>query len=426
MVVHLCVPNHIIPMRAEIITIGDEILIGQIVDTNSAWLGQQLSVLGVEVVQISSVSDQRIAIVEALEEAQGRADLILITGGLGPTKDDITKHTLADYFGSRLVRNERVYGRLQAWFEQRGRVMSEMNGRQADLPHNAEILDNDMGTAQGMLWRRAGKLVLSMPGVPYEMKWIVKNQLIPLLQREFALPIILHRTIMTTGIVESMIAERIADIEAALPAHIKLAFLPRPGIVRLRLSATGPDRAVLAAEVAVYEQRIVAELGHHVYGYDDQLLEAAIGEMLKTKGHQLALAESCTGGNIAQLITSIAGASQYFPGGVVSYSNRAKMTLLGVKAETLDSQGAVSEATVLEMVAGVRQKFGADYGIAVSGIAGPDGGTAEKPVGTVWMAVQGPRETLVRQYNFGTDRALNIERASMQALYLLWKMLVTN
>ncbi len=425
MVSHICA-DKIKFMRAEIITIGDEILIGQIVDTNSAWLGQQLSALGVEVVQISSVRDQRQAIVEALEEAKGRAELILITGGLGPTKDDITKHTLADYFGSRLERNDRVFARLQAWFEQRGRVMSEMNGRQADLPHNAEILDNEMGTAQGMLWRRESRLILSMPGVPYEMKWIVKNQLIPLLQREFALPIILHRTIMTTGIVESMIAERIADIEAALPAHIKLAFLPRPGIVRLRLSSTGPDRAVLAAEVAVYEQRIVAELGYHVYGYDDQLLEAALGEMLKAKGHQLALAESCTGGNIAQLITSIAGSSQYFPGGVVSYSNKAKMTLLGVKAETLDNHGAVSEATVLEMVAGVRAKFAADYGIAVSGIAGPDGGTAEKPVGTVWIAVQGPQETLVRQYNFGSDRALNIERASMQALYLLWKMLVTN
>jgi len=413
-------------MRAEIITIGDEILIGQIVDTNSAWMGQQLSVLGVEVVQISSVSDQRKAIIEALEEAQGRAELILITGGLGPTKDDITKHTLADYFGSRLERNEYVYTRLKSWFEGRGRVMSEMNGRQADLPHNAEILDNDMGTAQCMLWRRDGKLILSMPGVPYEMKWIVKNQLVPLLQREFALPVILHRTIMTTGIVESMIAERIADIEAELPAHIKLAFLPRPGIVRLRLSATGSDRAVLAEEVTLFETRIVAELGHHVYGYDDQLLEAAIGEKLIAKSSQLALAESCTGGNIAQLITSIAGASRYFPGGVVSYSNAAKMSLLGVKAETIETQGAVSEATVLEMVAGVRQKFGADYGIAVSGIAGPDGGTAEKPVGTVWMAVQGPHETVVRQYNFGTDRALNIERASMQALYLLWKMLVTN
>jgi len=413
-------------MRAEIITIGDEILIGQIVDTNSAWLGQQLSTLGIQVVQISSVSDQRIAIVEALEEAQGRAELILITGGLGPTKDDITKHTLADYFGSRLEKNEYVYSRLKAWFEQRGRVMSEMNGRQADLPHNAEVLDNEMGTAQGMLWRRQGKLILSMPGVPYEMKWIVKNQLIPLLQREFALPVILHRTIMTTGIVESMIAERVATIEAELPDHIKLAFLPRPGIVRLRLSATGPDRAVLAKEVAVFETRLVAELGHHVYGYDDQLLEAAIGEKLKSFGRQLALAESCTGGNIAQLITSIAGASAYFPGGVVSYSNAAKTNLLGVQPETIESQGAVSEATVLEMVTGVRQKFGADYGIAVSGIAGPDGGTAEKPVGTVWMAVQGPQETVARQYNFGTDRALNIERASMQALYLLWKMLVTN
>lgn len=413
-------------MRAEIITIGDEILIGQIVDTNSAWLGQQLSILGIQVVQISSVSDQQQAIRDAVEEAQSRAELILITGGLGPTKDDITKHTLADYFDSRLEKNDYVFNRLKAWFEQRGRVMSDMNGRQADLPHNAEILDNELGTAQGMLWRRNNKLILSMPGVPYEMKWIVKNQLIPLLQREFSLPVILHRTIMTTGIVESMIAERIAGIEAELPTHIKLAFLPRPGIVRLRLSASGKDRSLLAAEVAVYEARIVKELGHHVYGFDDQLLEAAIGEKLKVKGLGLALAESCTGGNIAQLLTSIAGASAYFPGGVVSYSNEAKINLLGVRPATLAAHGAVSEATVIEMVAGVREKFAAAYGIAVSGIAGPDGGSAEKPVGTVWIAVQRPSETVVRSYNFGNDRALNIERASMQALYLLWKMLVTN
>ncbi len=413
-------------MRAEIITIGDEILIGQIVDTNSAWLGRQLSLKGIQVVQITSVSDQQAAIVDALETAQTRADLVLLTGGLGPTKDDITKHTLAGYFGSQLVRNDHVFARLKTWFEQRGRVMSDMNGKQADLPHNAEILNNNLGTAQGMLWRKNGKLILSMPGVPYEMKWIVQNQLLPLLEKEFSLPAILHRTLMVTGLVESMIAERIAAIEEALPAVIKLAYLPRPGIVRLRLSGRGAGRAVLSDFIADFEQRIVAELGHHVYGFDDVSLEEAIGEKLRSHHARLALAESCTGGNIARLITGIAGASDYFNGGIVSYSNQAKMDLLGVSSQTLEKEGAVSEATVLEMVSGARQKLAAEFGIAISGVAGPSGGTAEKPVGLVWIAVQGPAETVVRSYNFGTERALNIERASMQALYLLWKMLATN
>lgn len=410
-------------MRAEIITIGDEILIGQIVDTNSAWLGQQLSSIGIQVVQISSVSDQAAAIVEALEEAQRRAELILITGGLGPTKDDVTKHTLVDYFGAKLVTNESVLFQLRAWFEQRGRKMSEMNERQADLPDNCELLQNSLGTAQGMLWRKNGKLILSMPGVPYEMKHIVSERLLPLLRKEFELPIIVHRTIMTCGMVESRIAELVAEVEADLPQHIKLAFLPRPGIVRLRLSALGKLREPLEKEVAEYELRFVELLGHHVFGYDDVSLEAAIGEALLKRQSKIATAESCTGGTIASMISSVAGASAYFMGSVVSYSNEAKIDLLGVHPETIENHGAVSEQTVGEMVGAVKQKFGTDYGIAVSGIAGPAGGTPEKPVGTVCFAVSGPSETWLRTYNFGTERQLNIERASMMALYLLWKMM---
>lgn len=410
-------------MRAEIITIGDEILIGQIIDTNSAWLGQQLSSIGIQVVQISSVSDQAAAIVEALEEAQRRAELILITGGLGPTKDDVTKHTLVDYFGAKLVTNESVLLQLRAWFEQRSRKMSEMNERQADLPDNCELLQNSLGTAQGMLWRKNGKLILSMPGVPYEMKHIVSERLLPLLRKEFELPIIVHRTIMTCGMVESRIAELVAAVEADLPPHIKLAFLPRPGIVRLRLSALGNQREPLEKEVATYEQRFVQLLGHHVFGYDDVRLEAAIGEALLKRQRKIATAESCTGGTIASMISSVAGASAYFMGSVVSYSNEAKIDLLGVQPETIENHGAVSEQTVAEMAQAVKQKFGTDYSIAVSGIAGPAGGTPEKPVGTVCFAVSGPTENWLRTYNFGTERQLNIERASMMALYLLWKMM---
>lgn len=413
-------------MRAEIITIGDEILIGQIVDTNSAWLGQQLNAVGVAMVQITSIGDEATAIVNALELAQTRAELILLTGGLGPTKDDITKHTLANYFGSKLVRNESVYSRLEAWFSRRGRVMNALNARQADLPDNAEILENALGTAQGMLWRRGDKWILSMPGVPYEMKWIVSNQLLPLLIARIELPVIRHLTLMTSGLVESAIAEKIAAVEAALPTHIKLAYLPRPGIVRLRLSGRGLHAHELENDLQAAAQSIRDILRHHVYGEQELTLEEAIGRQLLAKNQKLALAESCTGGHIAQLITAIPGCSAYFNGGVVSYSNDAKMHMLGVQAKTLEQYGAVSEETVREMAAGARQCFQTDYAIAVSGIAGPGGGSDEKPVGTVWIAVAGPGQVHARLYQMGEERSLNIERAAMQSLYLLWKMLVTN
>lgn len=413
-------------MLAEVITIGDEILIGQIVDTNSAWLGTKLSEVGIQVVQITSVSDKKAAIVEAVRQAQQRAQLILITGGLGPTNDDITKHTLTDLFRGKLVTNVEVLKKLKAWFEQRGREISNLNARQADLPNNCEILENALGTAQGMLWRRNGTLVVSMPGVPYEMKSIFSNELIPLLKKEFELPVILHRTIMTCGIVESRIAEKIAEIEASLPDHIKLAYLPRPGIVRLRLSAKGSNRTALEHAISTAEHRIVTLLGHHVFGYDDSRLEAAIGDKLKALTANLATAESCTGGTIGSMITSISGASAYFQGGVISYTNASKIDLLGVQQATIDQNGAVSESAVREMVHGVKKRLNSTYGIAVSGIAGPDGGTVDKPVGTVCLAVSGPSETWVRTYNFGTERSLNIERASMTALYMLWKMLQLN
>jgi len=413
-------------MRAEIITIGDEILIGQIVDTNSAWLGAELSKIGVQVVQISSVSDHATAIVSALDLAKTRADLILITGGLGPTKDDITKHTLAKYFNSQLVTNEEVLARLRAWFEQRGRTMSQMNAMQADLPHNCEILRNELGTAQGMLWRDDRHWVLSMPGVPYEMKYIVTHQLLPLLQKQVELPVIVHRTLMTCGMVESQIAATIESVEDEMPAHIKLAYLPRPGIVRLRLSGRGTDRLALMAEITVFEEKIKALLGHHVYGFDEESLEEAIGKQLLLRKATMGTAESCTGGTIASQLTRIAGASRYFTGSIVSYANEVKVQQLQVASELIEQHGAVSEAVVTAMANGLKKLLQVDYAIAVSGIAGPDGGTEAKPVGTTWIAVSGPGETIARSFNFGNERSLNIERASMAALYMLWKMLVVN
>jgi len=413
-------------MKAEIITIGDEILIGQIIDTNSAWLGSELSKIGVQVVQISSVSDQEQAIVSALDLAKTRASLILITGGLGPTKDDVTKHTLAKYFNSTLVTNEEVLSRLRAWFEQRGRTMSLMNAQQADLPNNCEILRNELGTAQGMLWRDEHHWILSMPGVPYEMKYIVSNELLPLLRRDVDLPVIVHRTLMTCGMVESQIAASIEDVENELPSHIKLAYLPRPGIVRLRLSGKGTERAALVDEMTQFEEKIKAILGHHVYGFDDESLEEAIGKQLIAKNATMGTAESCTGGTIASQITRVAGASSYFHGSVVSYHNHVKVKQLGVSTHDIEAQGAVSETVVRSMALGLKEKLQVDYAVAVSGIAGPTGGSEAKPVGTVWIAVAGPHETITRSYNFGNERSLNIERASMTALYLLWKMLVVN
>lgn len=413
-------------MKAEIITIGDEILIGQIVDTNSAWLGSELSKIGIQVVQISSVSDTEAAILSALDLAKTRAQLILLTGGLGPTKDDITKHTLAKYFNSTLVTNEEVLARLRSWFEQRGRTMSQMNAQQADLPDNCEILRNELGTAQGMLWRSKEHWILSMPGVPYEMKYIVSQQLLPLLQKDIDLPVIVHRTLMTCGMVESQIAATIESVENELPSHIKLAYLPRPGIVRLRLSGRGIDKIALKEEIAVFEAKIKSLLGHHVYGFDEEALEEAIGKQLVLQKATMGTAESCTGGTIASQITRIAGASRYFKGSVVSYANEVKVQQLGVAASQIEEHGAVSEVVVQHMALGLKDQLQVDYAIAVSGIAGPDGGTETKPVGTVWIAVSGPQETIARSFNFGTDRALNIERASMTALYLLWKMLVVN
>lgn len=413
-------------MKAEIITIGDEILIGQIVDTNSAWLGSELSVLGIEVVQITSISDNKNAIIEALNLAKTRAELILITGGLGPTKDDITKHTLASYFNSSLIINETVLRKLKEWFEKRGRIMNEMNARQADLPHNCEILRNDLGTAQGMLWRTNEHWILSMPGVPYEMKFIVTHELIPLLKNEAKLPAIVHQTLMTCGMVESQIAALLTEVENELPEHIKLAYLPRPGIVRLRLSGKGISRDVVSKEIAQFELKIRKLLGHHVYGVNEEPLEAAIGQKLMVLNANLGTAESCTGGYISSLITRIPGSSRYFQGGIISYANELKIQHLHVSKETLASHGAVSEAVVLEMANGLKKQLGVDFAVAVSGVAGPDGGTAEKPVGTVWIAVSGPRSTTAKVFNFGTDRILNIERASMMALYMLWKMLAVN
>jgi len=410
-------------MKAEIITIGDEILIGQIVDTNSAWMGQKLNEVGIDVVQITSVSDKEAAIFDSLAQAEQRAEVVLITGGLGPTKDDITKKVLCDFFQTKLVRNEEILQKLDAWFKNRGREMTSLNECQADLPEHCSILPNRMGTASGMWFERNNTIFISMPGVPYEMKCIMEEEALPRLIQLGRTDQVVHRTLLTAGLPESILSHRIEDIESQLPNHLKLAYLPRPGMVRLRLTAKGSKGIDFSADLKLYGDLIKERLHEVVFGEGDQTLTSVIGDLLLSKNTRVGLAESCTGGFLSSLFVEIPGSSKYYEGSVVVYSYELKSKFIGVKTETLMKYGAVSEEVVKEMAFGTQREMGVAYSIAISGIAGPDGGTPDKPVGTVWMAVAGPNGVVTHRGSYGNVRALNIERSAMHALYLLWKML---
>lgn len=413
-------------MLCEIITIGDEILIGQIVDTNSAWMGEQLNLAGIKVHQITSVSDNAEHIVKALDEAKNRVDLILITGGLGPTKDDLTKHTLVNYFNTKLRFDEDVYQHVKALFARFGREVTELNKKQAEVPESCIVIHNANGTAPGMWFEKENKIFISMPGVPYEMKKMMSAEILPRLKQKFSLPAIVHRTVLTQGIGESFLSEIIADWENSLAEkNIKLAYLPSPGMVRLRLSASGNDETTLRKTIDNKVSELEKIIPQHIYGYEKDKLEEIIGKLLKQKNQTLALAESCSGGLIAHMITSVPGSSAYFMGSVVSYSNQSKMNQLGVKKETLEKHGAVSEETVTEMALGAKEKFNTDWVVATSGIAGPDGGTAEKPVGTVWIAIAGPNGMKAKKFQFGGDRERNIQVTAITALNMLRKALIT-
>ncbi len=409
-------------MLAEIITIGDEILIGQIIDSNSAWMAQQLNAIGIRIKQISSVSDDRQHILSALKEASNRADIILITGGLGPTKDDITKTTLAEYFGVGMKRDQETLDNVAAIFARYNRPLLEVNIGQADVPENCEVLQNKNGTAPGMWFQEQGKVYVSMPGVPFEMMYLMEL-VIPKLKASFDLPKIIHQTILTAGEGESFLAERIADIEDQLPPQIKLAYLPKLGVVRLRLSAYGEDENQLKHELEIQTKKITVRLGSTVVATEDIPLEKAILLLMAKNQQTLSLAESCTGGYLAHLFTSLPGASSVFLGGAVSYSYEMKERMLGVNADTLWENGAVSEETVREMAEGALRNFSSDYAVAVTGIAGPDGGTADKPVGTVWIAVANKEKTLAKKYVFGNKRIQNIERSATNAMIDLLKLL---
>jgi nicotinamide-nucleotide amidase len=405
-------------MLAEIITIGDELLIGQVIDTNSAWMAEQLNMIGIKVHQITSISDNQDHILTTLNEASERAQLILITGGLGPTKDDITKQTLCKYFDTSLIFSQEAYDNVEKLFIARGYVVTELNRLQAMVPANCRVIPNPNGTAPCMWFENEGCIYVSMPGVPFEMKAIMEQEIIPRLLNSLN-KVIIHRTILTEGVGESHLATIIEPWEDTLPKFIKLAYLPQPGMVRLRLTAYGTDREQLQQAVDKAEKELYPYAGKYIFGFDDDTMESIIGQLLLNKGMTLSTAESCTGGNIAQLITSIAGSSDYFKGSIVAYSNEIKEKFLGVPLQTLIDHGAVSEQTVIAMAEGIRSRFATDYSIAVSGIAGPGGGTDEKPVGTTWIAIATPKGTIARKFLFGEHRGRNIRKASVAALNML-------
>ena len=411
-------------MKAEIITIGDELLNGQVVDTNSAWIARHLGALHIPVVHITSISDKAQAIKAALMQAEDRADVIIMTGGLGPTRDDITKATVADYFETTLVRDEAVLMHVKEIFRRSGMPdMPSMNIGQADVLANGMVLFNDVGTAPGMAVETRGKYFAFLPGVPFEMKFLMENRVLPVLRDTYKSEVLIYNTyVLTVGIGESHLAKQIADIEDSLPPFITLAYLPKIGMVRLRFTAEGTDMDMLTNTTDAFKQQVVERVQDYVVATDNRSFEEVIVQALSDEGTTLATAESCTGGAISAQITAIAGASQMFQGAAVVYSNQAKMDVLGVSADTLSVYGAVSEPTVREMAEGAKRVYGTDYAIATSGIAGPGGGTETKPVGTVCVAVARKYETQIKTFHFRNDRTINIERTVVAALTMLWSM----
>jgi nicotinamide-nucleotide amidase len=406
-------------MIAEIISIGDELLIGQVINTNATWMAQHLNDIGIPVKQISAIADDAQEIMKALDQAFSQSDVILVTGGLGPTKDDITKHTLCAYFKTELVFHQPSFENIIRLFGARGIKVSDINGKQAEVPANCTPLLNPNGTAPGMWFEKDGKILVSMPGVPFEMEAMMEEYVLPRLAGEDNQRIVAHKTIITQGVGESYLSELIKEWEENLPANMKLAYLPQPGLVRLRLTGYGESIEKtfreIESEVKIL-QKLIPDL---IFGYGDDTMEEVVGRLLKEKHFTLSTAESCTGGYLAHMITSVPGASDYFLGSVIAYSNAVKHELLGVSEKSLIDFGAVSEQVVKEMAEGAMKKFKTDFAISVSGIAGPDGGTIEKPVGTVWIAVASGSGIIAKKFMFGEHRGRNIRRAALAALNML-------
>jgi len=411
-------------VKAEIITIGDELLIGQTIDTNSSWMGAELSKAGFDVRRMTSIHDRREDILTALEETTGKTDVVLITGGLGPTSDDITKQTLCEFFDTRLVMSSEVLDMVEEMMSHRNFPMNKRNRQQAEVPESCTVLKNASGTAPGLWFEKNSTIYVAMPGVPHEMKHLMTELILPELHKRFTSQFIFHRNIMTYGTFESKLAELLESFEAALPENIKLAYLPASGVIKLRLTATGIEYNALSSAVNEQVKILYNTIPEFIYSDEEESLETVIGKLLKAKNQTLATAESCTGGKIAHLITSVAGSSSYYKGSVIAYSNSVKIQQLGVKPTTIEDYGAVSEQTVNEMAIGARLLFNTDYAVATSGIAGPDGATPGKPVGTLWTAVASSAGLISEKRTFGNDRITNINRFSLAALNQLRKQII--
>jgi nicotinamide-nucleotide amidase len=410
-------------MKAHIITIGDELLIGQTIDTNSAWMGAELSSIGFDVFRKTSVHDDHDDIMEILHQVTGKADVVLITGGLGPTSDDITKKVLCEFFNSRLVMNMEVLSMVEEMMRKRGIALIEKNRLQAQVPEECRVLTNARGTAPGMWFEKEGTILVSMPGIPYEMQYIMNEHVMPELKKRFSSQVIIHRNIMTYGAPEAKLSEMLTEFENALPGFVKLAYLPSYGVIKLRLTAKGTDRTMLdkiVNEQAVKLNGLIPDL---VFSQNEETLEAVTGRLLRANKQTICTAESCTGGRIASLITSIPGCSEYFKGSVIAYDNSIKEDLLKVPGDVIRRYGAVSEEVVKRMAEGAGRLLKSDFALATSGIAGPDGGTDEKPVGIVWIAVSSARGTVAEKHFFYLDRIANINRFSYAALNLLRKQI---
>jgi nicotinamide-nucleotide amidase len=404
------------PLDAILISIGEELLIGQTINTNAAWIGQQLNHEGIAVKEVIVITDDQSDIIRTIRDAEKRSGLIIITGGLGPTRDDVTKIALCQMFGSSLIVDHAVLEDITEFFTRRGFPMTDLNRLQAMVPDNARVIRNPYGTAPGMWFEQDGKIVISMPGVPHEMKNMLTTYVIPELKQRIPTYHIIHKTVLTQGIGESFLAELISNWENNLPENIKLAYLPSPGFVKLRLSGRGSDKAFI--EQAINDQVISLKtiIEQYIWGYDDQTLEGLTGTLLLSNHLSMATAESCTGGYIAHKITSIPGSSRYFKGSVVAYDNDIKSRILSVDQLLLDNYGAVSKEVVEAMAEGVRKLFKTDLSLAVSGIAGPGGGTDEKPVGMVWIACSSQDKTISKVFQFGGTRERNIILGSVAAL----------
>jgi len=411
-------------MNIDIITIGDEILIGQIVDTNSAWMAQKLNDEGINVRQITSISDDPLHIMEAFNESSSKVKVVLVTGGLGPTKDDKTKDTICDYFGTKLMHNPSVLQNVEELLSRRGIALNRLNRDQALVPETSRVFQNKLGTAPGLMLEKNGCSFIFMPGVPFEMKYLMEFEVLPYLRENFQTSTIFHRTVLTQGLPESMLAEKISDWEDALPEYIKLAYLPSPQGVRLRLSARGMTASLMEAAVAEQITALQKLIAPNIYGFDDESPAASLGKILRENGWTVSTAESCTGGAVARLFTENPGSSAYFKGSVVAYSNEIKTKLLHVEADLLLKHGAVSREVAEKMALESCKLLETDFSISTTGIAGPGGGTDEKPVGTVWIAVAGKGKVASQLFNFGNDRERNIIRTGQNALFMLRKLLL--